>query len=37
MTKNEFKRLWTQEANNQPGFILDVLLLEGVEFSDKAA
>lgn len=25
MTPEEFKKLWTREAGNQPGLVLDVL------------
>jgi len=37
MTEEEFKKLWVREAGNQPGLVLEVLPLSGINLDEKAA
>lgn len=36
MNEEDFKKLWTREAGNQPGMILDVLSVEELSLSETS-
>lgn len=37
MSQDEFKRLWTREASNQPGMVLEVLPAAPLKLDEDAA
>ena len=37
MSQDEFKKLWTREASNQPGMVLDVLPARILKLPEEAA
>ena len=37
MSEDEFKKLWTREASNQPGMVLEVLPARDLKLTEDAA